>query len=630
MIRDPNDQSHGIRLVSSDAPPAAANAGRGGRRGARPDPARLAADAMRRIDLDIIAAKLRAVTDEMGAVLVRTSTSPVVKEILDFACCICDADGRLVTQNNGITVLTGTISGQLGALRRKFAATMRPGDIFITNNPYDGNTHTADVTLVKPVFVEGELVCFTTATAHWSDLGGKVAGSLSPDAAEIFEEGLRLPNLRIVREGMLQEDLVDMIFGNVRLPETTRADLACQLAVVRLAEARVREMHAAYGADLLAESFERVLDLGERLCRAAVASLPKGVFNARGAIEVSGEPGGHVPIQVRIGISGDEITADFTGCGPQQPVPLNCTRGALEAAAKAALMAVLRPGAALNDGWFRPLKVVAPEGTIVTARNPAPTGWCYEAASCVMDLVCKALAQAVPERLGAGSYTSLCVAYFGGRDAEGGTDFVLVEPHVGGWGGSAQADGASALIAPADGDTYNHPVEMLEAGYPIRVTAYALNREARSGAGTFRGGFGVVRSYEMLADDLFFFTSLGRSSEGPWAIGGGEPGSANYFEVETGGTIVRGSRASFRTLRRGDRVRIATGNGGGFGEPFARVPAAVLADLANGHLDAATAADLYGVAVREQDHGFVLDEAATARLRAGDGDGTEGGTQWAR
>lgn len=610
MSADHRGERPHLRVLTGDA-----SRGRGGapdRRGA-PAPT----DVIRQIDTDILGGRLNAVIDEMATVLVRTSLSPVINEVLDFACSVCDAEGRLIAQTNGITILTGTISCQLAAIRRKFAGAIRSGDVFISNDPYGGGTHIADITLVKPLFFEGELVCFVTVTAHCNELGGKVAGSLSPDASDIFQEGLRIPALRIVREGIRQDDLIEMIAGNVRLPEMTVADLSAQLAVVRLGDLRLRELCESYGADRLKASFARALDLGEALSRAAIRLLPNGTYSARDWIDGDGNDDERLPIQVRVTISGDAVRADFTGSAPQRAAPINCTRAVLEAAAKTALLAVVRPETPANDGWFRPLTVIAPEGTVFTATDAAPTGWCYETAAQAIDLVWKALAQGMPERVSAGNYTSLCVTYLGGRKADGASDFVLVEPHVGGWGGLSGADGASALIAPADGDTFSHSVELFEAEHPIRITRYGLAPGGAAGAGRHRGGLGILREYEILADGIFFYSSFGRSRTEPWGLEGGEPGGLNHVEVESGGTVERGARIPFRRLRAGDRVRVVTGSGGGYGDPLGRSPATVLEDVRNGYVDLDTARDVYGVALIPGRDGRpgAIDAEATAVLR---------------
>jgi N-methylhydantoinase B len=611
--------------------PGGASAPQGSAQNGWRNPKRLAAksseEVIRQIDLDILGGKLACVVDEMASVLVQTSMSPVIHELLDFACSICDHDGQLIAQHNGVTVLTGTISSQLAALRTKFEATIRPGDVFISNDPYAGGTHTADITLISPVFFESDLVCFVTVTAHFNEVGGKVAGSLSPDSTEIFQEGLRISLLRIVREGIRQDELIEFIAGNVRLPEMTRADLTAQLAVVALGNARLRELCALHGVPYLYAGFERALEAAEALSRAAVGRLPNGEYFARDWIDGDGNNSERIPIQVRVTVRGDSIRADFTGSGAQRAAPINCTRGALEASVKTALLAVLRADDVFNDGWFRPLSVVAPDGTVFTATHPHPTGWCYEAGSHATDLMWKALAQAVPERLSAGSYTSLCVTYFGGRTRDGLGDFVLAESHVGGWGGACDADGASALIASPDGDTYNHSIELIESKYPIRIRRYALNTENTCGAGMYRGGLGIVREYEILADGIFFYSSLGRSETPPWGLEGGDAGGVNFVEIlRADGTTLRSARIPIQTAKAGDIIRLATGNGGGYGDPFARSSVMVLADVRNGVIDAAEARRSYGVALsaRDNETQLLIDPVATALLRS------KGADAWGR
>ena len=282
------------------------------------------------------------------------------------------------------------------------------------------------------------------------------------------------------------------------------------------------------------------------------------------------------------------------------------------------LKAILDPQAPSNDGWFRPMAVIAPPGTIFTAVKPAATGWCFEAGVHATELVWKALATLVPERLGAGSYMSLCVTYLGRTGNDGAPPFVVVEPHVGGYGASRGADGSSALIATPDGDTNNYSVEMFEAKFPFRISRYALNIASGTGHGRNRGGFGVVREYEVLAGDTFLYANLGRSVERPWGLGGGTQGTLNGLELtRAGGTVQHGARLAYTPLRAGDRFRVVTGGGGGYGPAVERDPGLVLNDVRDGYFEPGTARAVYGVCLSGVTGGAALavDEAATASLR---------------
>lgn len=564
------------------------------------------------IELEIIRGKLAATSEEMGVVLARASMSPVIYEILDFACGICDAEGQLISQTNGITVFTGTFSAQVQAIRRKHGATVRPGDIFISNDPFEGNTHTADVAIIKPVFFEGELIAFAIAMAHWTELGGMVAGTLSPQATEIYQEGLRLTGLRIFRESIRQDDLFELIAENVRLPAMSLGDLNAELAAARIGDIRIREICTAYGEATLKAAFNRILATGEAASRRAIAALPDGVYEAHDRIDGDGIANAPIPIQVKVTISGDEIAFDFTGSSPQRDAPINCSRGALYSACKTILKAMVDPAAPSNEGWFRPMKIVAPDGTVFTAMKPAATGWYFEVTAHATELIWKALAPIVPERLSAGSYMSLCATYLGGKDPASGQGFVIVEPHMGGWGAMRDGDGANALISTPDGDTYNYSIELFEAKFPIRVCQYGLNVKDGSGAGRYRGGLGTVREYEILTDNAFMYATLGRSVEKPWSLAGGGTGTTNAVELTHNGRTVRGARVPYTKLDKGDRMRVITGGGGGYGAPVERSPRAVLADVRDGYIDGATARSVYKVAVTAD---LQIDDAETNLLR---------------
>ncbi len=570
------------------------------------------------ITLEIIRGKLLATADEMGIVLARSSMSPVIYEVLDFACGICDPDAQLITQSNGITLFTGTFAAQVEAIKAKHAGSIRAGDIYMTNDPFEGGTHTADIALIKPVFVEGELLAFAISVAHWSEVGGKVAGSLSPDATEIFQEGILFPGVRVYREGKRQDDIIQMVAANVRLPKMSLGDLNAGLAAVRIAETRLVEICEKYGVAQVHETFEHILTTSERLSRQAVAALPDGSYHAKDWIDGDGVSDERIPVRVTVRIEGDAMTFDFTGCGPQRSGPINCTRGALLSSVKTVFKALVNPHAPANDGWFRPVRLTIPEGTVFSALKPAPTGWYYEGSAQASELVWMALAPLAPERFSAGSYMSLCASYICGRDPKSGETFVHIEPHVGGWGATNHRDGTSALIATTDGDTYNHSIELLEAKFPLRVHRYALNVEDGAGAGRYRGGFGAVREYEILTDDAFTYASLGRSIERPWGLEGGGSGSLNYFEVESGTERYRGARVPSTPLKKGDRVKIVTAGGGGFGDPFARPTAEVLRDVRDDYLTPAKASQQYGVVIGP-DGG--VDEQATRVMRAGNGAG---------
>jgi len=545
---------------------------------------------------EIIRNKLLALTSEMGVVLARTSMSPIVYEVLDFACGICDPTGRVIAQDNGLCLFTGTFKPQVESILAKWpVAQMRPGDIYMTNSPYGGGTHNADIALINPIFAEGELLAFGISVTHWTEVGGKVLGSLAPDSTEIFQEGLQFPQLRLQREGAINEAIVDIIRANVRLPQMSLGDLNAGIAAGRIAEQRLSGIVARYGTVAVKETFETILDHGEMLARHALSAIPNGVYRATDTIDGDGVTDDPIPIRVTVSVTDDRFIADFTGCAPQTRGPINCARGALMSACKTVFKAITAPQAPSNEGLFRPFEFIAPEGTIFTATRPAPTGWYYEASAYATELVWKALAPMLPERLSAGSYVSLCAYYIGGNYSDG-SYWVLATPQDGGWGACVDQDGESSLIATTDGDTYNYPAEVIETSFPLTMLRNAFNVAAGGGAGEYRGGFGTIREYRVENEGGgMLLASLGRSVQRPWGVDGGHQGTSNYFEViRADENRFRGGRVTGLPLGKGDVVRIVTGNGGGWGDPLQRDRAAVRRDLEDGVIDDETASSIYG------------------------------------
>jgi N-methylhydantoinase B len=564
------------------------------------------------ITQEIINGKLLAIVDEMAIVLARTSMSPVVYEVLDFACGICDANGELIAQTNGITIFTGTFSRQVRFIQQRFGNDMAPGDTFLTNDPFEGGTHPCDFAIIRPIFFRDVLIAYGIAVAHFLDVGGAVAGSIPPNATSIYQEGLRLSGIRLTRNDRLLDDIVRIITENVRLPPLLLGDVNAELAAVRIAERRIIETVEKYGTKALAETCRLLLATSESQARTVIAALPDGDYPADDIIDGDGTTDEPIAVKVAVRIRGSEIEVDFTGSSPSRNAPINCSRGALASAVKTVIKALVAPHEPSNDGWFRPLTVTAPPGTIFTAEKPSPTGWYYEGAAQASELVWKALAQLAPERFTAGSYVSLCATYISGSGENG--LFVHIEPQNGGWGATSYRDGASGLIAITDGDTYNYSIELLEAKFPLLVRRYDYNVEGGVGAGRYRGGFGLVREYEIECDDAVLYCSLGRTATPPWGVDGGGEGSLNGIEVLRGDELTRLTRTPHFSLRRGDRVRIVTGGGGGWGDPLSRESADVAHDIRDGLITSKQAASTYHVAVSP---GGEVDLAATAQLREG-------------
>jgi N-methylhydantoinase B len=554
-----------------------------------------------RFTTDVLRESFAAITDEMFVSLQRTSQSPVIYEVLDFAVGISDARGELVSQGNGIAGFLGPLGDVIKETIAR-APRLRPGDVMIANDPYaGGGTHLSDVALVRPVFWQQDLIGFAAAKGHWADVGGKDPGSWTADSADIFAEGLQLPFVHAYAEGVPVAGLRAILAANSRLPEMTLGDLTAQAACLEVAERRLHELCRKFGAAAVTGAMAAVLDHSEQLARHALAGIPHGVFTASGLTDEDGLGNGPFPVQVRVELSGSGMVCDFTGSHPQVPGPINCTWSGLVSGVRTLFKAITGPSEPATDGWFRPLEIICPPGTIFNAQRPAPVAAYFEATEMASDLVWRALAPAFPERLTAGSFLSVCSTSLALAHPGTGEPALLVEPQAGGWGASAAKDGEHGLVSVGDGETYMIPAEVAEQRYGIRVERFGLDIVAGAGAGRRRGGRGLAREYRILCDEALLTVAWGRHHAPPWGAAGGRAGSPNYVEVLRGGRRLGQpfGKVSRLRLRRGDLVRLVTGSGGGHGDPRDREAARVLADLRDHIITPREAREIYGLAVHE-------------------------------
>ena len=547
--------------------------------------------------MDVLREAFYAVTDEMFVSLQRTSQSPVIYEVLDFAVGITDARGELISQGNGVAGFLGPLGEVARETLARFGDDLRPGDVIASNDPYaGGGSHLSDVALVRPIFFGGELVAFAGAKGHWTEVGGKDPGSWTADSTEVYQEGLQLPFVHMQRAGVRDEDLLAILAANSRLPDMVVGDYLAQAACLEVAERRLVELFDRHGDAAVRAAMERVHARAERRSRAAVERLPDGVYAAEDAIDDDGLGGGPFPLRVGVTIAGDEMVADFTGTHPAVAGPVNSTKSGLVSGVRTVFKAVTDPSEPGSDAWFRPFEIVCPPGTILTAERPAPVSLYFEATEAATDLVWKALAPAVPDRLSAGSFVSVCATAVSCTHPETGEPTLLVEPQPGGWGASAGRDGEHGLVSVGDGETYVIPVEVCEQRYGVRVERFALDVVDGAGAGTWRGGRGLAREYRMLTDGSLT-VGFGRHLVPPWGTNGGFDGSPNYVEVVRGdGTSAgRFGKAARLPVAAGDLIRLVTGTGGGVGEPRHRRRDLVLDDVADGVVDERDAREIYGV-----------------------------------
>lgn len=548
--------------------------------------------------VEIIRNQLIAAAEESFIALGRSSQSPIIYEVLDYACALTDAGGDIIAQANGVPGFLGTLTFAVKAILEKFPpGEMAPGDIFMTNDPYrGGGNHLSDVALIAPIFFEGELVAFAVNKAHWTEVGGMAAGSWTTDSTEIYQEGLQFPAIRLYQGGQIIQSLVDLIAANVRTPDSTLGDMFAGVASLRRAETRLLEICRRYGLETFTASIRAILDHGETLARQALARLPAGTYFAEDWMDDDGLSDTPVYVCARVTISPETFTVDFTGSSPQVPGPINCTRTRLFSACRTIFKAITDPASPVNDGWFRPVEIVCPDGTVFTARRPAPVSTYWETGAYAVDLIWQALFPVLPDRLTAGHHLSVCGTLVAGFN-DAGERFILVEPQAGGWGAGATKDGENGLVPVGDGETYVISVEICETRYPILVDRFALN-DTPAGHGQYRGGLGLVRDYRLLAEKALLTTTFGRHKYPPWGANGGSNGSPNGVQVFTpdqAEPILWRGKIARHVLRRGDVARLVTGVGGGYGPPSQRPVAAVVDDVRNGYISLETAANVYGV-----------------------------------
>jgi len=564
--------------------------------------------------LDIIESGLIAAAEESFVAFGRTSKSPVIYEVLDYAAGLTDSEGRLVAQANGVPGFLGTLDLATQDCIKKFGVDgFDPGDICITNVPYTSGTHLNDVTLVMPVFVKRRLVAFSTIKGHWSELGGMHFGSWTSDSTEIYQEGMIFPPIKLFESGKPVGAILEMIRANVRTPVMTLGDLEAHAAALRVAARRIDELCSKHGVGKVVDAMGRIMEKGERLMRLKLKGLPHGTFESSDTIDDDGITDTPVPVKATVMISDDEFVIDLRESGKQAKGSINSPWCATVSSARTILKAVTDPHGPASDGNFRPLKVLATPGTIFNPIPPAPTSTYWESMAFVTDLVWKALAPRIPERLSAGHFLSVCATIVGGIDDRSREPFAIVEPQAGGWGGAAGKDGESGLVCSGDGETYIMSNEVIEVRHPIMVEQYSLNTEDGCGKGQFRGGFGLVKDYRVRNSNATFTASFGRSLYPCWGMNEGSKGTPNYFIVyRNGKEPMKVRKIAAVPLADGDLIRLKTGGGGGYGDPLKRDVARVLSDVMNGYITVEQAKQDYGVVI---DRGMEVDYNATKYLR---------------
>ncbi len=535
----------------------------------------------------IIQDALQAVGDEMFEALRRTSMSPIIYEALDYAVGATDAQGNLLAQGNGVTAFLGSLDSAVrGALEHyDGGAGLHPGDIILTNSPYQGGgTHLPDVVTILPVFHDGRIVAFTVNKAHWTEIGGMDTGSLTTRSTEIFQEGLHFRFLKLYEAGNLNTSLVELIRENVRLPDDTLGDMHAGVAAAQVGARRIESLIGKYGLDTVLAAMEELLDYGERMTRLELLKLPEGIYTAEDVIEEDGLGNGPFTIKVAVTLKGGRCIADFTGTAAQAPGPVNCSYAGLLTGVRCVFKAVTNPDIPANGGAFRPLEIICPPRTLLTAESPAPVSLYFESLIAAIDVVWKALAPVAPNHLPAGHKRTVGSTFISGHHPDTGELYIMGEPLLGGWGAACDADGINGMFCCGNGETFNIPVELTEARYGLQVDQYAFHTEP-GGEGKFRGGKGVVLDYRVTGENALLTVAFSRTRSRPWGLQGGREGSLNYAEVlRTDGSVERHSVATALALGKNEVARLYSASGGGFGDPAERPADDVHSDLKNGYV----------------------------------------------
>ncbi len=543
------------------------------------------------ITQEIIQNSLQAAADEMFAAMRKTAMSSIIYEVLDMGTGILNGRGELVCSGAGIPAFVGVLdkAAKMIVAKYKQPGDIEPGDVFTTNDPYYGGvTHLNDIVVVMPVFAGDRIVAWTANIAHNSDVGGMAPGSLSGDATEIFQEGLRLPAVKIISKGEPIQPVMDIIMVNSRMPDILEGDVWAAIASVRIGAKRLVDLAEKYGVDTFEDAMVAFMDYGEKCSLAELAKLPFGDY------ELSEEQDDGQFFNVKISISKGEFSVDLRDNPDQLQSPVNTSRDGVMVAAQMIFKSLTDPESPCNEGSFRPIRLLTREGSVFHAKEPAAVGFYYEIELRVYDLIWRCLAQHIPDRLASGHFASVCGTFIGGIHPDTGRQYTIIEPQLGGWGASPERDGNSAIFCGFHGETYNCPAEINEARNGLIIDRMELNTEP-GGEGRFAGGRGIKLDYRIRADDSFLTAGYTRSKFPAWSLDGGNEGSSNYVDViRKDGSREQYSFVSGLTMNKDDVIRIVTGNGGGLGDPRQRDREAVREDIRNELISKERAREVYG------------------------------------
>ena len=574
------------------------------------------------ITVEVIHNSLVRACEEMRVTVERTAYSSVIAESVDFSCGLIDTNKQLLAEASGIPVFLANLSLVTEEVDRIIGfQNLEAEDIIFCNDPYSGGySHCCDVTVVYPIFFRSELLGFAGFKGHVLDMGGIHPGGWYNNTTECFQEGIAFPPVKLYRRGQPNTDVIRILERNTRLPESVMGDIRAMVSAVRVGGQHVCRLAEKYGRDQFLAAIRQTLDNNERISREAVAEIPDGVYEGEFFLDGDGDDGSPISdrlvTKMKITVQGDCMEVDLTGSSPCSPGPMNCPRESTISMARYGFKCLVAPFVSNNDGLFRNLKVHLPDNTILSAKFPHATTLTWAPSTGFPDLMVKCLQKALPERAVAGHFGDVCVDFvYGAEPRPGrGSSYIVAEPTAGGWGATPTRDGET-MFCMADGDTYNVPVEVFEARFPLRFVRYAL-REGSGGAGKFRGGLGVYKEYQPLGHEARVTATFERSKYSPgWGIHGGHAGVPNrMIVIRRDGSQQECHKITNFALEDGAIISFQTGGGGGYGDPLERNPDAVRRDVIEGYIPLEAAQRDYGVVLESKD-ALTVDFAETARSR---------------
>ncbi len=526
------------------------------------------------VKLEIFKSLYSSVAEEMGISLRRSAFSPNIKERRDYSCAVFNREGVLIAQGDHMPVHLGSMPMSVRAALD--TVTLGPGDIVVLNDPYAGGTHLPDVTMVAAVF-EGELkkgpaaktsgkhLFYVANRAHHADIGGSTPGSMGK-ADDIFQEGVRIPPVRLMIGGRVNDDVMRLITANVRLPEERMGDLTAQLGAIATGRGRLLEIVERYGFREADEYASHLIDYTARMMRSVLREIPDGVYKAEDYLDNDGYSDERVRISAKVTISGDSATVDFSGSSPQVRGPINAVEAITVSAVYYVFRCLIRADVPASWGILDPIKVIAPAGTVVNARPPAAVaGGNVETSQRIVDTLMLALSKAIPDRIPAASQGTMNNLTMGGADSRSGNQFAYYETVAGGMGARPGLDGISAIHTHMT-NSLNTPAEAMEYAYPMRVTRYSI-RKGSGGEGAYRGGDGVIREIELLTDARVTVLSDRRITR-PYGLSGGSSGAAGRTELIQDGVATELGGKESVTAKAGSRIRVESPGGGGWGKKY--------------------------------------------------------------